>query len=116
MMHRMLIATAMLALPASLAAHTAMKSSAPASGSVLTSAPPTLTLNFNQPTQMTAMTLVSTAGEQALAFTPSGSARSFAVARPALKPGRNAVRWRALSRDGHIVEGQIILVLRAPVP
>lgn len=108
-------ALALLLAPASaLLAHTALKGSNPASGSVLTQAPPVLTLTFAQPTRLTSLVLVNTAGEKALAFKPGGSALSFTTPKPALVPGRNEIRWRALSQDGHVVEGSIILVLRKP--
>jgi methionine-rich copper-binding protein CopC len=95
-------------------AHTALKSASPASGSVLTTPPPVLTLTFLQPTRLTSLVLVNSAGEKTLPFKPGGSALSFTTAKPALAPGRNEIRWRALSQDGHVVEGSIILVLRVP--
>lgn len=95
-------------------AHTALKSASPASGTVLTAPPPVLTLTFLQPTRLTSLVLVNTAGEKALPFKPGGSALTFTTAKPALAPGRNEIRWRALSEDGHVVEGSIILVLRKP--
>lgn len=97
-------------------AHTALQDSSPASGSVLTEAPPALALTFVEPTRLTSLVLVTSAGEKRLTFTPSGSARSFTSARPPLLRGRNEIRWRALSQDGHVVEGSIIIVLRAPRP
>ncbi|QHL91153.1 hypothetical protein GVO57_10415 [Sphingomonas changnyeongensis] len=111
------LALALLVAPtAAVVAHTALKSSSPASGSVLTEAPPALTLTFLQPTRLTSLMLVNTAGEQRLGFKPGGSALSFTTAKPGLVRGRNEIRWRALSQDGHVVEGSIILVLRAPRP
>lgn len=110
-------AIAMAVVPATSAlAHTALKSASPASGSVLTQSPPVLTLTFLQPTRLTSLVLVTAAGERALPFKPGGSARTFSAARPGLARGRNEIRWRALSQDGHVVEGSIILVLRAPKP
>lgn len=108
-------AAVLLAITGSTAlAHTTLQSSTPASGSVLTASPPALTLTFADPLQVTAITLVAASGERSLAFRPGGSARSFTVQRPRLELGRNEVRWRALSRDGHVMEGSIIIVLRRP--
>lgn len=100
----------------SVQAHTALQGSNPASGSVLTESPPALTLTFIEPTRLTSLILATSAGEKRLTFTPSGSARSFTSQKPALMRGRNEIRWRALSQDGHVVEGSLIIVLRAPRP
>jgi copper resistance protein C len=108
-------AAVLLAITGSAAlAHTTLQSSTPASGSVLTASPPALTLTFADPLQLTAITLVTASGERNLAFRPGGSARTFSVQRPRFEPGRNEVRWRALSQDGHVMEGSIIIVLRRP--
>lgn len=105
-----------LAIPASVQAHTALRSSDPVSGSVLTQSPPVLTLTFQEVASLTSLTLVNTDGERNLPFTPSGSALTFEASKPEFIRGRNEVRWRALSRDGHVIEGSIILVMRAPKP
>jgi methionine-rich copper-binding protein CopC len=111
----MAAALALLLAPASaLLAHTALKSSSPKSGTVLTQSPPVLTLTFAQSTRLTSLKLVNTAGEKPLPFKPGGKALTFTTAKPVLVPGRNEIRWRALSQDGHVVDGSIILVLRKP--
>ena len=115
--HRIAMALAIAAVPVSAAvAHTALKSSNPASGSVLTQSPPVLTLTFLQPTRLTSLVLVTSTGERRLPFKPGDSALTFSASNPALARGRNEIRWRALSQDGHVAEGSIILVLRAPKP
>ncbi|MFW2852513.1 copper resistance CopC family protein [Sphingomonas sp. TX0543] len=113
---RAALALILAAIPAAVQAHTALRSSNPPSGSVLTQSPPVLTLTFLEPASLTSLTLVTAAGERQLSFTPTGSATTFNAARPGFARGRNEVRWRALSRDGHVVEGSIIVVLRAPKP
>lgn len=105
-----------IATATSAIAHTALKGCNPASGSVLMQSPPVLTLTFLQPTRLTSLVLVSASGERRLPFTPKGGALTFSTAKPALTRGRNEIRWRALSQDGHVVEGSIILVLRSPKP
>jgi len=97
-------------------AHSTMKASSPASGSILEQAPNELVLTFNEPTRLTSLTIVSATGESQLQFMPSGSAEAFTSERPPLAAGRNEVSWRALSRDGHVVEGAIILVVRPRTP
>jgi methionine-rich copper-binding protein CopC len=106
------LALMMMAHPA--AAHTTLESTSPASGAVLSQSPEQVTLTFGEPTRLTSVSVVTTAGERRLSFTPSGSATAFSVPTPALSAGRNELRWRALSRDGHPVEGAIILVVRPP--
>ncbi len=94
-------------------AHSTLRSSTPASGSVLTASPPSITLDFNEATRLVSVGVVTADGERRLRMTPSGSATRFSTAAtPNLPRGRNAIRWRAISRDGHPVEGTIILVVR----
>ena len=95
-------------------AHTSLRGASPASGSVLTQAPPQLSLTFLETARLTSLILVTASGERKLAFTPTGSALTFTTLRPHLERGRNEVRWTALSQDGHVIEGSIIIVLRAP--
>lgn len=95
-------------------AHTSLRSSSPASGSVLNESPAEVSLAFVEPARLTSLVLVNTAGERRLEFTPSGSAETFTAAKPGFAPGRNELRWKALSKDGHVIEGSIIIVLRSP--
>lgn len=95
-------------------AHTTLQSSTPASGSIVAQSPERLALVFIEPTRLTSVTLVTAAGERRLDFAPSGSALEFHIDAPDLAAGRNEVQWRALSRDGHVVEGSIIVMVRAP--
>lgn len=112
---KLAIAALFAVIPLSVAvAHTALRGSSPASGSVLTRSPPELSLAFIEPARLTSLTLVNAAGERRLGFAPTGSALIFKSPKPGLARGRNEVRWRALSRDGHVVEGSIIVVLRGP--
>ena len=117
-MNRILTALAALSLPIAAIspanAHTALRSFTPASGSVLTQAPPQLSLTFLKPARLTSLVLLTASGERKLTFAPTGSALTFTSLRPHLERGRNEVRWTALSQDGHVIEGTIIIVLRAP--
>lgn len=115
-MFRMAALALTLTMPMSVEAHTALRSSNPSSGSVLTQSPPVLTLTFLEAASLTSLTLVTSDGERNLAFTPSGSALTFEAPQPQLVRGRNEVRWRALAQDGHVIEGSIIIVMRAPKP
>lgn len=113
---RMAVAALVLTIPVGVEAHTALRSSSPSGGSVLTQSPPVLTLTFMEAASLTSLTLVTSEGERNLTFTPSDSALTFEAPQPAFVRGRNEVRWRALSQDGHVIEGSIIFVMRAPKP
>jgi copper resistance protein C len=94
-------------------AHSTVKSTVPASGSILTASPPEVVINFNEPARMVSV-IVATAGvaERKVQFTPAAESASFTVAGPALQAGRNEIKWRALSRDGHPISGTIIIVVK----
>ena len=101
------------ALATSASAHSTLKSSTPASGSVLTASPPAITLEFNEATRLVSVGVFIGDDERRLRMTPSGSGVRFTTAAaPNLPRGRNVIRWRAISRDGHPVEGTIIIVIR----
>jgi methionine-rich copper-binding protein CopC len=95
-------------------AHSTVKSTTPASGSVLLAAPSELVINFNEPARLTTV-ILDEAGmpERKLEFTPSGSSTTFTLPAPRLGSGRNEIKWKALSRDGHPISGSIIVVIRS---
>jgi len=114
---RGVILAALLIFPSlSAHAHSTLKTSSPVSGAILEMSPTELTLTFNEPTRLTSIESVSPAGERPHDFSPKGSAVVFNVVRPDFSVGRNEVHWRALSRDGHVVEGTIIIVIRTKAP
>jgi methionine-rich copper-binding protein CopC len=96
------------------AAHTTIRSSNPASGSVLTQSPPVFEMTFAERVRLTSLILANSKGEKKLAFKPAASALKFSSAKPGLVLGRNEIRWTALSQDGHVIKGTIIIVMRAP--
>jgi methionine-rich copper-binding protein CopC len=53
--------------------------------------------------------------ERKLEFMPSGKATTFMVHDPKLSNGRNEVKWKALSKDGHAISGSIIIVVKPGV-
>lgn len=100
-------------VPLAAFAHSTLKRTDPASGSVLAASPASILLEFGEPARLTSVVAVAAdQSERKLEFTPSGSATAFTVAEPGLAPGRNELRWKALSKDGHPVSGTIILVIR----
>jgi methionine-rich copper-binding protein CopC len=96
-------------------AHTAVAGTNPKSGSVLERSPAVVEISFEHAAHLTSVVLVAAGKpERKLAFTPSGGATTFRLPDPALAPGRNEIRWKALSSDGHVVSGSMVLVIRPP--
>ncbi len=105
-------AAAMFAVAPALA-HSTVKNTVPVSGSVLPASPEEVVINFNEAARITSIVVVE-AGKpgRKLDFMPSGSATSFMVHHPGLANGRNEIQWKALSKDGHPIEGSIIVVIK----
>jgi methionine-rich copper-binding protein CopC len=95
-------------------AHTTVRSSNPASGSVLTKSPPLFEIVFAERVRLTSLDLVNSKGEKNLVFTPASSGMKYTSAQPAFAIGRNEIRWTALAKDGHVIKGNIIIVMRPP--
>lgn len=94
-------------------AHSTIKATIPSSGAVLAASPPEIVLELNEAARLTSLVAVAPDGsERKLAFEPPGSAKRFTASAPQLADGRNEVRWKALSRDGHPVGGKIIIVIK----
>jgi copper resistance protein C len=89
-------------------AHSKLESAEPKSGSTLERSPASIEIRFRDAVRLTSVTLVSGQDERMLSFAPKASARQFTVDAPALASGRNEVRWKALSRDGHVIEGVLV--------
>ena len=96
-------------------AHTHLKSTIPADGSVLQAAPKNITLKFEGEVQLTAVSLTGKEGkEQPLAKLPAGMAKEAVVSLPTLAAGQYVVKWRAAGHDGHVVSGQLKFTVEAP--
>lgn len=108
---------ALLALMAgAAAAHTMLHGSSPASGSILAASPKEITLTFMEPTRLASVSVEGPGRpERRLKVLTKGAASVIVIPKPQLVPGRNSIRWRAVSADGHVVAGEIILVVR-PIP
>lgn len=94
-------------------AHSTVKGTVPVSGSILPVSPPEIVINFNQEARLTSL-VVSEPGkpERKLDFMPGGASTSFMAHDPRLGVGRNEIKWKALSKDGHPIEGTIIIVIK----
>lgn len=96
-------------------AHSTVKSTVPASGSVVNRSPDSVFINFNEPARITSVVVAETGkADRKLEFTPpSGSTTSYRIPAPNLGAGRNEIKWKALSKDGHPISGSIIIVIKA---
>lgn len=94
-------------------AHSTVKSVTPASGSVLLASPAEVVITFNEPARITSIVVDEPGtGERKLEATPGGLASTFTLPAPKLGSGRNEIKWKALSKDGHPIQGSIIIVIR----
>ncbi|ADU12727.1 copper resistance CopC family protein [Asticcacaulis excentricus] len=103
---------ALISLPVAGSAHTPLIATVPQSGEVLTESPPEIVLTFAEPVRLTSLVSKHANGQKRLKFLPTGESDSFTAASPDLPAGRNELRWKALSPDGHVVEGVIIVNIR----
>ena len=91
-----------------LLAHSALSASNPKSGAVLSSSPPNIELKFKDEVRLTSVTV----GDRKLTFSPANSSAVFTVAAPELPVGRSEVKWKALSKDGHVVQGTLVFTVQ----
>ena len=104
--HRAGVSLLLLCSGAALA-HVHLRDSSPADGARLAAAPTALTLSFSEPAQLTALSLQQEQGSSWKLSAPAEAQLRVSVALPPLAPGSYHLRWRALSRDGHVVPGEI---------
>jgi copper resistance protein C len=89
-------------------AHTHLKASVPAEGSVVTTAPANLVLTFTGAARVTALTLQKEGGaEQKIEPLPAAAAKEVTVPVPKLTPGKYVVNWRVAGADGHAMSGKL---------
>jgi methionine-rich copper-binding protein CopC len=107
-------ALAILAAAGPALAHSKVKETSPKSGAVLLQSPAEVTITFGEPARLTSVILAE-AGmpERKLTFTPAESGTVFTVPEPRLGSGRNEIKWKALSKDGHPISGSIVITIRS---
>jgi copper resistance protein C len=88
-------------------AHAKLQSSSPAANALLSEAPKTLTLKFNEAAQLAVVKLVSEGKEIALPVDKAAPpSQSFNLPLPALAQGKYTVQWAAVAADdGHVTKG-----------
>lgn len=101
--------TAALVLAAAGAhAHSHLKGSVPAEGSVVNAAPTSIVLKFSAAAKLTALTLQKDGGaEQKLAPLPTTASAEISVPAPKLEPGKYVVSYRVVGKDNHVMGGKL---------
>ena len=98
-------------------AHAHLQKSNPADGSVITTSPPNLVLNFSEAARLTALSIQKDEEpKQNLKPLPTTAAQQISVPLPPLAPGAYSVSWRVLSDDGHVMAGALHFTLAAGHP
>ncbi len=106
----LLCGVALIAFALTAHAHAHLVTSSPAAGSVITTPPPNLVLNFSEAAQLTALSIQRSGDpQQKLTAARAGAAAQIVVPLPPLTPGVYTVSWRVLSADGHVMSGALRL-------
>src|SRR5215218_10036430 len=94
-----------LAAPAfQAAAHSTVEGSTPPSGATLEQSPPVIEIRFHGSISLTSVVVVDTSkAERKLEFTPRAAAAVFQLPNPQLAAGKSEIKWKGLSKDGHVV-------------
>lgn len=96
------------ALTAPALAHTTLESSTPPNGARLEQSPASIEMKFHHPLNLTAVTVVDASKtERKLEFAPHAAATTFQLSNPQLVAGHNEIKWKGLSKDGHVVTGSL---------
>lgn len=95
------------ALPAF--AHTVIASSNIEDGAELEAAPSAFEFSFGKEVGLASLELKTSEGETVdLSFKrPQQMSEEFSVPLPALDTGTYVLKWRAVARDGHVMQGEI---------
>lgn len=109
-----LIAAALLTFSLPANAHSPLKMATPASGTSLEASPDTITLTFGDAVLLTSVMNMSSAGHSDLTFEPKAKSKEFTITAPNLSVGENTLHWKALSPDGHVVDGTLTYTLTPP--
>jgi methionine-rich copper-binding protein CopC len=93
-------------------AHAHLQKASPADGSVVTTSPSRIVLNFSEAARLTAASIQKgDEPRQNLKPLPAAAARQISVPLPQLPPGSYSVTWRVVSEDGHVMSGTLRFTL-----
>jgi methionine-rich copper-binding protein CopC len=101
------IAVAALSATGLAHAHAHLRSSTPANHSTLTAAPKMVTLEFQEPVQLTALSIGKGGKIEKIAPLPAPASKTFALPLPVIDAGTYVITWRAVSGDGHVMSATI---------
>ena len=103
---------ALATFAATASAHAHLQKASPADGSVVTTSPSRIVLNFSESARLTAASIQKgDEPRQSLKPLPPAAARQISVALPQLTPGSYSVTWRVVSEDGHLMSGTLRFTL-----
>jgi methionine-rich copper-binding protein CopC len=96
-------------------AHTHLAKSVPANGSVVTTAPEKITLQFEHEVRLTELTIQQgeAKAERLLVPLPHEPVKEVTAAPPKLAAGAYVVNWRAVGADGHVMSGKVRFTVSA---
>jgi methionine-rich copper-binding protein CopC len=95
-------------------AHAHLQKSSPSDGSVITTSPSNLVLNFSEASRVTALSIQKgDEPKQDLKPLPTTTAQQISVPLPPLTPGTYSINWRVASDDGHVMSGALHFTLTA---
>jgi methionine-rich copper-binding protein CopC len=99
-------------------AHAKLVSSVPEDDALLTTAPKTLTLKFDERGQLAVLRLMSNGEEIPITVDELDTVdTSFTAALPVLAPGKYEVRWTMVAvDDGHVTKGSFSFLVMPPPP
>jgi methionine-rich copper-binding protein CopC len=97
-------------------AHAFFDHASPPVGSTVDRAPDRVTLHFSQDLEpaFSSVQVFDATGHEVDRNDTKADGPSLAVSVPALAPGRYRVKWRVLSTDTHVTEGDFAFEVRAP--
>jgi len=114
MIRRPFLSVASLLFAVAVYAHAHLEESTPAEKSVLAVFPESIVLNFSQAVRLTALSIERADGaSEPIGPLPPEAGTTLAVAAPALPAGEYVIAWRALSKDNHIMSGEIHFTVAA---
>lgn len=93
-------------------AHASLLSSDPVDGAMLSGAPASVSLTFNEPVDPIILKLIRPSGAATVLAVPAPGTTLTASLPKDLADGTHAVSWRAISADGHPVGGTFVFSIR----
>ena len=89
-------------------AHSPLKSIKPMDGVVLNNTPAEMNLYFKSSAKLLRITLKKVGGSEVILSKEPlmKNSKNHNISLPTLEPGKYNFKWRAMSKDGHIIKGK----------